>query len=186
MKPFHPSPNSFKNTFCVFTEVDIATTAALKPNYKSESGSAYYYTEIGMYRLSNHWGRLANSKWRLVALEPETQNKFKLGFAKWEDFFPDNATEKLYYIVADFEKHTANYEHRNNPFFDNKAILRDTKETTKRLKQIRNILTLTNWAKYFDYQDIEALRFDLVNKLITTDLPLETIKNKWLSQQCDY
>ena len=44
----------------------------------------------------------------------------------------------------------------------------------------------TAWRKVFradglyrlTTEDIEALRFDLVNKLITTDLPLETIKKQ--------
>jgi hypothetical protein len=43
-----------------------------------------------MYRLSNHWGRLANSKWRLIAADTETSSKLKLGFAHWTDFYPDN------------------------------------------------------------------------------------------------
>lgn len=48
-----------------------------------------------MYRLSNHWGRLANSKWRLEPLEPETISKTKLGYACWENFYPDNNLEEL-------------------------------------------------------------------------------------------
>ncbi len=86
----------------------------------------------GMYRLSNHWGRFANSKWRLGPLEPATSSKFKVGFARWEDFYPDNAEDKLYYIAADYAKRTVNYQHKQNPNYDPKAVLRTSFETTKR------------------------------------------------------
>jgi hypothetical protein len=49
-----------------------------------------------MYRLSNHWGRLANSKWRLIAADTETSSKLKLGFAHWTDFYPDNHDKLLF------------------------------------------------------------------------------------------
>jgi hypothetical protein len=62
---FRPSPNSFKNTFCVFHEVLPDQIENLKLQYDSKSGSKYFYSKEGMYRWSNHWGRLANSKWRL-------------------------------------------------------------------------------------------------------------------------
>lgn len=177
-KNFKPHPNSFKNTFCAFHEVLPDLVAGLKKQYESKAGSTYYYTEEGMYRVSNHWGRLANSKWRLIALEPETESKIKIGFAKWEEFYPDNADEKLYYIDADFEKNTANYQHKKNPDYDGKAILRTSFETTKRLKQVRNLQQLTSWAKHFDYDDIDDLRKQIINELIFTEKSLEEIKRE--------
>ena len=60
---------SFKNTFCVFDEKEINEIENLELSFKSASGSSYFYTEMGMYRLSNHWGKLANSKWRLIWLK---------------------------------------------------------------------------------------------------------------------
>ena len=178
LNPFKPNPKSFKNTFCVFEEMAISTIKDLRPNYASDSGSQYFYTEKGMYRLSNHWGRLANSKWRLIAMEPETNTKTKLGFALWTDFHPDNNVEHLYYLEVDFEKQTVTYQHKNNPDYDGKPILRTSLDTTKRIKQARNILTLTNWAKYFDTDDITALRQTIINELIYTNQSLEDIKRK--------
>lgn len=175
--PFQPKINSFRNTFCIFKEVPLSETDGLELRFKSESGSVYYYTDEGMYRLSNHWGRLANSKWRLLAMEPPTSSKIKLGYARWEDFYPDNATEKLYYIEADFQNHTANYYHKNGPDYNEKKLLRTTAEIRKRLKNIRNILTLTQWASHYD-QDIEVLRKRIVSELINTDKALETIKRE--------
>jgi hypothetical protein len=174
---FRPKKNSFKNTFCVFGEVPLSEIEQMEEQFKSESGSAYYYTDEGMYRLSNHWGRLANSKWRLLEMNPPTSSKIKLGFAKWEDFYPDNATEKLYYIEADFENHTANYYHKNSPDYNGITLLRTTAETRKRLKNIRNILTLTQWATHY-HQDIEVLRKMIVAELIATDKTLEAIKRE--------
>jgi hypothetical protein len=177
-KIFRPSPNSFKNTFCVFHEVPLEGVNGLALQYDSKSGSKYYYTEAGMYRLSNHWGRLANSKWRLEPLEPETESKIKLGFASWTDFYPDNAEEELYYLEANYIKSTVNYQHKNNPKYDNKALLRTSFETTKRIKQIRNLFNLTSWAKYFDYDDLDVLRQQIIDQLIFTHKTLEEIKRE--------
>ena len=176
-KNFKPHPNSFKNTFCVFREVLPEEIAGLKKQFESKAGSTYYYTEDGMYRVSNHWGRLANSKWRLIAMEPETPSKTKIGFAAWSEFHPDNSEEKLYYIEADFDKNTVTYQHRNNPVYDKKAILRTSFETTKRIKQIRNLQQLTSWAKHFD-QDIDVLRERIITELIYTEKTLEEIKRQ--------
>lgn len=177
-KNFRPSPNSFKNTFCVFNEVLPEEIKGLKIQFESKAGSVYYYTEKGMYRQSNHWGRLANSKWRLIALEPETDSKFKIGFANWNSFFPDNTDDKLYYIEADLLNNTVTYQHKNNTEYDNKAILRTSFETTKRIKQIRNLQQLTSWAKHFDYDDIQELRAQIINELIFTQKTLEDIKRE--------
>ena len=158
----------------------IESINGLKVQYDSKAGSKYYYTKYGMYRLSNHWGRLANSKWRLEPLEPETISKFKVGFASWSDFYPDNAEEELYYLEANFIKKTVNYQHKNNPLHDKKAILRTSIETTKRIKQIRNLFTLTSWAKYFDYEDIDDLREKIIEELIFTNKTLEEIKKQFI------
>jgi hypothetical protein len=177
-KIFRPSPNSFKNTFCVFQEVLSDKIENLKVQYDSKSGSKYFYTEEGMYRLSNHWGRLANSKWRLEPMEPETTSKTKLGFAPWNEFYPDNAEEELYYLEANYTKNTVNYQHKNNPNYDKKAILRTSFETTKKIKQIRNLFNLTSWAKYFEYEDLDMLRQEIINELILTNKTLDEIKRE--------
>jgi hypothetical protein len=177
MKPaFRPSPNSFKNTFCVFQEIEAKVIEKMPVQFESKAGSRYFYTESGMYRLSNHWGRLANSKWRLEPMEPETTFKTKLGFAGWNEFYPDNSEEELYYLEANYTKNTVNYQHKNNPNYDKKAILRTSFETTKKIKQIRNLFTLTSWAKHFDYEDLNLLRREIINQLIFTNKSLDEIK----------
>lgn len=177
-KNFRPNPHAFKNTFCVFQEVLVDRIENLKIQYDSKSGSRYYYTEKGMYRMSNHWGRLANSKWRLEPLEPQTTSKFKLGFAAWDSFYPDNSEDELYYLEVNYVACTVNYQHKNNPNYDYKAILRTTFETRKKIKQIRNLLTLTSWAKYYDYVAIDDLRKTIIEQLIYTNKTLEEIKRE--------
>lgn len=177
-KNFKPHPNSFKNTFCVFHEVLLNEIEGLKKQFESKAGSTYYYTEAGMYRVSNHWGRLANSKWRLVAMEPETPSKTKIGFAAWNEFYPDNAEEKLYYIQADFDNNTVTYQHKKSPDYDGKPVLRTSFETTKRIKQIRNLQQLTSWGKHFDYEDIDDLRQQIITELIFTEKTLDEIKRE--------
>jgi hypothetical protein len=173
---FRPSPNSFKNTFCVFQEVLSDKIKDLKVQYDSKSGSKYFYTKEGMFRLSNHWGRLANSKWRLEPLDPETESKFKIGYASWDSFYADNAEEELYYLEVNYSKKTVNYQHKNNPNYDSRPILRTSFETTKKIKQIRNLLALTSWAKYFEYDDLDELRKIIIEQLIYTNKTLDEIK----------
>lgn len=177
-KVFRPSPKSFKNTFCVFKEVFLDKIEGLQVQYDSVSGSKYYYTKQGMFRLSNHWGRLANSKWRLEPMEEPTGSKFKLGFAAWEEFYPDNANEDIYYLQVDYAMRTVNYQHKNNPNFDNKAVLRTSFETAKKIKQIRNLFNLTSWAKYFEYDNLDDLRKEIIEQLIYTNKSLEEIKRE--------
>jgi hypothetical protein len=182
-KNIYLKPGAFKNTFCVFKEVSVNELENKKCSFNSKSGSCYYYTKLGMYRLSNHWGRLANSKWRLEPLEPETPSKIKLGFAFWTDFYPDNDIDELYYIEANFAANTVNYQHRNNPNFDKKALLRTSFDTAKRIKQIRNLQNLTSWAKYFEYEDLDVLRKKIINELIFTNKTLEEIKREIHEQE---
>lgn len=173
---FQPKSKSFKNTFCVFQEVLPEEIDGLELQYDSKSKSKYFYTQKGMFRLSNHWGRLANSKWRLVPLEPETTSKFKIGFASWESFHPDNADEKLYFLEVDYQKKMVHYQHKNNLKSDKKPIIRTSFETAKKIKQIRNLFELTSWAKYFNFQDIDELRKQIIDQLIYTNLTLDEIK----------
>ncbi len=174
---FYPKKNSFKHTFCIFREVEMNEIEGLKEQYTSKAGSRYFYSEKGMYRLSNHWGRLANSKWRLIASENTSASKTKLGFANWDDFYPDNDTDLLYFIEADFTTNIANYQHKQHPSYDGKAILRNSSETAKVLKRVKNILILTSWAKFYE-EDIEVLREKIVKELIYTNKPLDQIKRE--------
>lgn len=174
-----PPLNSFKNTFCVFHEVDFAPFKTELPSFRSDSGSLYFYTDKGMYRYSNHWGRLANCKWRLLESNISS-SKMKCGFAPWENFYEDNDIEPLYYLEFDDINETIQYQHKCCKKYDGKAIIRTSKATQKRLKTARNILTLSNWAKYFENQEIDILRREIIKELIYTNKSIEQIKRERL------
>lgn len=168
--------NFHKYTFCVFKEVTLDAISNLKLNYKSKSGSSYYFTEVGVYRLSNHWGRAANCKWRLQS-ESDSTNRTKLGFAPWSAFHRDNDSEKLYFIEMDFEKGQVTFQHKESGHYKPEFILRTASETTKIIKQIRQLLTTDSWAKHFAETNIEVLRKTIIVALATTEKSLHQIKS---------
>ncbi len=87
--------NFHKHTFCVWQEVIPDAIIESKINYKSKSGSQYIFTETGVYRISNHWGRAANCRWRLESLKDYKNQQTKIGFALWTDFYNNDENSKL-------------------------------------------------------------------------------------------
>jgi hypothetical protein len=191
--------NFHKHTFCEFTEVDTVTIPNIDWHYKSKSGSGYCFTDEGVYRISNHWGRAANCRWRLIsrassksstslnsnlgdfASLQETNSKInnsqhRIGYANWSDFYPNNETEKLFYIEVNFDTKEVIFQHKNNPNYYGTAVLRNASETAKVIRQIKEILEYDTWAKYLDVSDLEMVRNEIIQKLITTNIPLPTIK----------
>ncbi|TDR18247.1 hypothetical protein [Flavobacterium cheniae] len=170
--------NFHKYTFCEFIEIEPNKISKIKTSYKSKSGSEYCFTEEGVYRISNHWGRAANCRWRLISEIINPNQKERIGYAKWTDFYPNNETENFFYVEVNFDTKEVTFQHKNNPNFDEKAVLRNASETAKVIRQIKGILESDTWAKYLDYNDLEELRRDIIQKLITTNIPLQTIKKE--------
>jgi hypothetical protein len=170
--------NFHKHTFCEFIEVDTVAIPNIEWHYKSKSGSGYCFTDEGVYRISNHWGRAANCRWRLISSSNSKINnsKNRVGYAKWTDFYPNNETENFFYVEVNFDTSEVNFQHKNNPKYDEKAVLRNASETAKVIRQIKEILESDTWAKYLDYDDLEVLRREIIWKLITTNTSLQTIK----------
>ena len=159
---------SIKNTFCIFTEFELEAIPNGLPNFQSESGSSYYYSDKGVFRLSNHWGRAGNSKWRLLPLEIyknlPTRRK-KLGFANWNDFHQDNSTEKLYFIELDFKNEEIHFNHRNNLIQNQEVVLRNSFETSKIIKKIRTYYKSNSKFKHFENEtEIEQFLLQMINK----------------------
>ncbi len=178
MKTYNKT-NFHKHTFCVYQEVKIESLINLKPNFISKSGSSYYFTEQGVYRHSNHWGRAANCKWRLVS-NGISNNRSKVGYANWCDFYSDNDQEKLYFIEIDYSNQTAQFNHYKSDKFTKDIVLRTTAETTKLIKQIRVLLEETAWAKYLKHESIEILRKEIIEQLISSNRTLQEIKKDYL------
>lgn len=160
--------NFHKHTFCLFQQVDNSVLTDLKLSYKSNSGSEYYFTEIGVYRKSNHWGRAANCRWRLITNSEYKNQKEIIGFARWTDFYSNNETEKLFYIEINEEKNEVHFNHKNNPNYSNQ-VLRNASETAKRIKEIKDVLQNNSWAKYLVFDDFEEIRRKMLSELSNTN-----------------
>ncbi|WP_430412826.1 hypothetical protein [Kordia sp.] len=173
--------NFFKNTYCVFTAVDRSILADKKPDYTSRSGSQYYYTTAGVYRISSHWGRAATCKWRIQTDVSNVKNGAKVGFAKWTSFYKDNEVEKLYYIQKSRFTQKYEYFHKEEPSYATEYILRTAVDTKKVLRQLKVITSETKWAKYIPHDDLEDLRQFLINGLITSTKTLQELKRAYNS-----
>lgn len=169
--------NFHKHTFCLFQQVDFSVLTDLKLGYKSDSGSEYYFTEIGVYRKSNHWGRAANCRWRLIPNSEYKNQKEIVAFANWSDFYPNNETEKLFYIEVDSDRKEVHFNHRNHPNYDNQ-VLRNASETAKRIKEIKEVLQSDSWAKYLNLDDFESKKAKILLDLTNTNESFVNLKTK--------
>jgi len=178
MQKTYNKTNFHKHTFCIYNEVPLAEINGLKLGYTSKSGSSYYFTEKGLYRVSNHWGRAANCRWRLSPLQQGTLSKTKVGYADWTDFYPNNEQENLFYIEVNWATNEVSFQHKANPNYDGKSQLRNASETAKIIRQINEVITTENWAKYLKFEDINELRKEVIKQLITTNQSFLEIKRK--------
>lgn len=158
--------NFHKHTFCLFQQVAISVLDDLKLGYKSDSGSEYYFTEIGVYRKSNHWGRAANCRWRLLVNSAYKNQTEIVGFARWTDFYSNNETEKLFYIEINNEE--VGFNHKNNPNYSNQVV-RNASETSKRIKDIKQVLQSNSWAKHLIFDDFEEIKRKMLIELTNTN-----------------
>ena len=180
----HYHKNNFhSHTFCEFTEVAALPVNISKPHFKSKSGSSYYFTDEGVYRSSNHWGRAANCRWRLISQSTvKINNSFtRIGFALWSSFYPNNESDALFYIAVNFETATVTFQHRNHPSYDGKAVLRTAAETAKVIRQIKEVLETDAWAKFYNTADIYTLRQKIIHQLCFSALSLSEIKRNLLA-----
>ena len=144
-------------------------------NYKSKSESKYYYTAEGVYRKSNHWGRVANCRWKLIVDENYKNQQIVIGFAKWVDFYPINSTEKIFFIAVNYEDKTAIIQPEEEKT-DN--FLYTLSEAQQKTKQIAVLFKDDKWAKYFD-EEIETLRYKIISEFINSDKTLLEIKRSF-------
>ncbi len=141
-------------------------------HFKSKADSFYSYTEKGVYRYSNHWGRVANCRWKLKANGMYKNQDMHLGFAKWVDFYSMNETEKLFYINVDFNLKKASFHHKME---ETTVFLFTSIEAKKRVSIIQKLLKETKWAAYFE-QSIDELRISLITELINSNQSVQQLK----------
>jgi hypothetical protein len=161
-------------------EVESSETENLKINLTSKSGSGYIFIEDGVYRISNHWGRVSNCRWRFIPLSAfKNQNK-TIAFAKWSDFLPNNEKAKLFYITVSLDFKTINFEHAQNKNYSGKEVLRNAGETTKIIRLISEILSNANWAKHLKHNNYHALQEEVIHKLVYEEQSWIAIKQNYL------
>lgn len=56
---------------------------------KSSISSRYWYTEEGLYRKSDHWGKCGNCHWTIDGEELDSDEEM-IGFCRWKDFRDDD------------------------------------------------------------------------------------------------
>jgi hypothetical protein len=172
--------NFHSHTFCIWKEVPFEEIKDLKVNYTSQSGSRYIFTETGLYRISNHWGRVANCHWRLIPLETFKSQNTTVAFANWVDFYSNDDTSKLFYIKVDWETGEVNFYHKQTAKANETVILRNAKETAKTIRIIKEVLSEEDWAKYLKYDDLNQLRHEVVTALVNTSKTFLQVKKDYL------
>lgn len=172
--------NFHKHTFCIWKEVLSSEIRELKISYTSQSGSQYIFTAEGLYRISNHWGRVANCHWRLIPLVQFKSQHNIVAFANWTDFYSNDDTSKLFFIKADLESQEVNFFHKESSDDPKSVVLRNAKETAKTIRTIKQVLAETDWAKHLKFNDIEVLRKEVVSELINSEKSFLEIKKQHL------
>lgn len=166
--------NFFKNTYCEFKKVEVDFFREHQIHYKSKSGSLYFYTEKGVYRYSNHWGRVANCRWKISGIEAYKNQIYYVGYANWLDFYPLNASEKIFYLEFIPELEAVKII-KVNEEKDETQFLMTLEFALLRLKQIKKLYKDYKWATYYN-ADIDVLRNSLIYRLINSNKPLQDLK----------
>ena len=170
MVPYHKN-TFFKHTHCEFRQV-TDTVLPEKTHFKSKHNSLYYFTKEGVYRKSNHWGRVATCRWKLIPNRTYKNQQTVLAFAKWEDFYSLNETEKIFYILVNFETKKVSIKSKK---VEKTHCLFTLSAAQEREKKIKQLFKEEKWALYFN-QSIEELRIKIISELINSDMTLQQIK----------
>lgn len=172
--------NFHKHTFCIWKEVLPAEIRDLKISYVSQSGSQYIFTTEGLFRISNHWGRVANCHWRLIPIAEFKSQHNIVAFANWTDFYSNDDTSKLFFIKMDWHSQEVNFFHKESADKDDKLVFRNAKETAKVIRTVKEVLNEVNWAKHLQYDDLEVLRKEICSELIHSEKSFLEIKKQYL------
>jgi len=168
------STNFFKHTFCEFKEVDNFNFPDNK-FFTSKSESKYYYTEEGVFRKSNHWGRVANCRWKLISKQSYKNQREVIGYANWVDFYPILSNQKLFTISVDYTNNSAEIKPKNSSTIE---ALFSYSEAQKKAKQINHLLKYDNWTAYYNEKP-SILKRKIVDEFITTSKSLVQIKSSF-------
>lgn len=159
--------NFYKKSFCYFKIVENFEIDKKNFKYHSKSGSSYYFVEDGVYRYSNHWGRVGNCRWRLIkneAFEPKNQC---VGFARWEDFY-ENDDDKLLFFIDVNKDGTFEVNHKNDQKYHQNLAVFNAQEANKRLQTISMIQKDLSWTKHLNIENTIENQQKAISLLRTT------------------
>ncbi|WP_348727119.1 hypothetical protein [Tenacibaculum sp. 190130A14a] len=146
----------------------------MKAHFQSKSGSYYYYTEEGVFRYSNHWGRVANCRWKIKGIEGYKNQKYYVGFAKWSDFYPLNNTDKVFYVIVDFKNEQAKIC-RVQSGVTKEFFLMTSEIAHQKLKSVQTVFKDTKWMKYLN-GELQEIQQKVIHELINGPKSLQEIK----------
>lgn len=169
--------NFFKHTYCEFESKTLTFFEGKSAHYQSKSGSLYFYTKEGVHRYSNHWGRVANCRWKIKGIESYKSQDYYVGFANWSDFYALNNNDKVFYLKVNYTTKQAKIERLSKEVATNDCFLMTSEFAHQRLKQVQNLFKEYKWAVYFE-QDIEELRKLLITNLITSTKTIQQLKRE--------
>lgn len=169
--------NFYKHTFAIFNKV-AAPDNFEKAQYISKHGSQYFFTTDGVYRYSNHWGRVGNCRWRLNGIDFKQQTSF-WGYCPWTNFYKNNDSDALFFI-ENVGTDKFSYNHINNTDKAN-VIVRSATETARVLKKINEILTDESWAKHLLFDDYQVVQQHFIYQLIQTKKSFLQIKQEYIA-----
>lgn len=154
--------NFYRNTYCVFQEVFLEKPIPF--HFKSDHQSEYHFTQEGVYRKSNHWGRVGNCRWKLDSNDKLPSQIQRIGFAHWNKFY-SNASGALFYVVIN-QGNQPQMGHVQDGDFKPEYPKRNASECQKCIKEIKMILQDDSWADYLSFDDIELLKVKVLNALV--------------------
>ena len=164
--------NFYKNTFCIFKEINFGEFRKEDFKYHSKSGSLYHFTDEGVFRWSNHWGRVGNCRWKLETIDEKRIGRKSLGFAFWNDFFENDDSKSLFYIEKN-EKGEYYSAHKDSQNIEPNWALFNAREAKKRLQIIVMVQEDLLWNKHLNLDNSTE------NQQRAIDL-LRTTRKSWL------
>lgn len=164
--------NFFKHTYCEFEQVNFDFSEVQQ--FESKSGSKYHYTKNGVYRYSNHWGRVANCRWVLSRVKKYKNQSWYVGFANWTDFFDLNAVEKCFFIDIDLASEEV-FIKVENDIENSKKFLCTINQAIRRKKEIHQVLKNDKWMRYVNLNKTE-LKKELIIQVTNSFKSISDIK----------
>ena len=172
--------NFHKHTYCEFEMMDVDFFNQNSIHYKSKSGSMYFYSDEGVYRHSNHWGRVANCRWKINGVENYKNQNYYTGYTNWNEFYALNSTEKDFFVNVNFEDESVKIlKDRSQLNQDN--YLMSLNFALKRTREIKKLFKDVKWAAYFSV-NVGEIRKELIALLLNSDKPFQELKRSLVAK----